>query len=340
MSNNSFSIDLGEKNTRVVAADLSNNKINLVSMGQVETVPNYFSSESETTIEKQAETIYKLYSSLKIKEKNVHVIIPDTFTYSQITEMPKLNEKELVSAIRYQADQFIPMPIDQTTIDIEILKEDQKNKKVTVLIIASPKSLVDQVEKTIDVAGLFPQSLENELSAIGRLTSELIKLKTQNAFLVFNFGFTSSSIYLIDGQTSLILMSRVFKIGLDLFTKDLKVNLNYDDKKSLEILKTIGLEKNASYNIENLVSPIVKELIEEFNKFITLARDQHNLSIEKIFLFNHSNDILSLDKKIESMTSIPTQSLNLIDNVVNNPIYQSFSDEIPSFISAIAGNFR
>ena len=85
--------------------------------------------------------------------------------------MPKLKEKELIAAIRYQADEFIPMAIDETNLDLEVLKEDDKTNKMLIFIVASPKKLVEKIQKTVEMADFVPTTLENELSAVARLTS-------------------------------------------------------------------------------------------------------------------------------------------------------------------------
>ena len=340
MSANSFSLDFGEKYTRIVNAKMIGDKIELINLGYLETVPNFFSADSEANIDKQAESIAKLADSFKLKDKDVSVIIPDSLTYSQIVPMPKLNEKELLSAIRYQADQFIPMPIDEVALDIEILSEDQKNNKLSILIVASPKKTVELVQKTLERANLFPISLENELSAFGRLFSERYKPRVNGLLIVVNLGYTSSSIYLIDGRTSLVLVTRTFKLGLNLFVKDLKVNFSVDEAKAFEALKSIGLTKNASYDIESIVSPLTNEISEEIKKFIVLAKGQYGLSPEKIMIYNHSPLIALFDKKIESMVALPTVDFNLEETILNNPVYQSHLHEIPLYISAISGNLR
>ena len=115
-------------------------------------------------IEDEVTQIRKLIGSLKIS-KNVSLIIPDALTYSQILTMPFLNEKELISAIKYQADQFIPMPIEET-IDIEVIEEitgENKKEKSLLLIVAAPKKVIEKVQTTAELAGLNPESVENEL---------------------------------------------------------------------------------------------------------------------------------------------------------------------------------
>src|SRR6185436_4812366 len=113
----------------------------LLSLGSYETAPNFFDTENQLVLDKQVEILKRLYGNLRIRKKSVNVIIPDSRTYSQIVEMPKLKEKELIAAIRYQADEFIPMAIDETYLDLEILREDKRNHKLLVLIVASPKKV-------------------------------------------------------------------------------------------------------------------------------------------------------------------------------------------------------
>lgn len=339
MNNNDFALEINERYTRICQLKQNGKKLELVVLGSEPTTPLYFTSDNEKLLEKQAEVISKLYTSLKLKDRSVHVIIPDGFTYSQIVEMPKLKEKELLSAIHYQADEFIPMPIEETSLDLEILREDPKTKKVLILIVASPRKIVNQVEKTLEMAGLIPDSLENELSGTGRLFTEYLKFKG-SATLVLNFGFNNSSVYLIDGQTSLVTLARTIKIGLDLFVRDIMINLNWEEKKAYEVLKTIGLNKDASYNIETIVTPLLRELLQEIEKVIILGRDRYNLRAEQIQVFNMDGHIAQFPQKLQAYFSIPTQSMTMSEILVQNPLAQSNAKEMSSYVSVVAANLR
>ncbi len=55
---------------------------------------------------------------------------------------------------------------------------------------------------------------------------------------------------------------------------------------------------------------------------------------------NFCAQVAMLNSRIESFFSLPVVTLDLKDNLVANPITQSFANEIPSFISVIAGNLR
>lgn len=339
MSDKAFSIDLNQKYTRMCDLDIKGDKIEITALGYEDAVPFYYLSENEKIIQNQALLISQMYNKLKIKKKSVNVIIPDEYTFSQIVEMPKLKEKELLAAIRYQADEFIPMPIDETNLDLEILRDDPKTKKLLLLIVASPKKLINQIARTMELAHLVPESLETELSAVGRIFMEVVKSQGKSSIII-NFGYSSTSIYLLDGQSSLIVLARSFRIGYELFVKDLKVNLNWDDKKIVEFLKNIAFNQNGVMDMQSVIGPIMNELYRELEKFIIIARDRYGSTIEKLYLFNYNSQVAGLDTNISTHMTLPIESVNLNTKLVQNPISQSFSSEISSFISVISGNLR
>lgn len=322
---------------RVGDAHLKGDKIELLSLGLKPGIPYFFSSDTQQMIDQQAQIISSLVASLKIKKRIANVIVPDSVTYSQIIEMPQLKEKELLSSIRYQSDEFIPMPIDETNLDIEILREDPVTKKILVLIVAAPKKTVTQVEKAIELAGLMPGNLENELTAMGRLLIEKIKFQPkQTSTLIFNFGNSASSIYLVDGKSSIIVFTRNIKVGLDLFLKDVKVNLNIGDIKGLEMLKSIGFSQGGSYNLETLLQPLTTEIVMEITKVLTIAKDRFNAPVDTLYLYNFDHQIAYFDKKIGELTGIATSSFPIGNVLAQNPITQSFAPEISSFVSIVA----
>lgn len=339
MVGNFFTIEIGEKHTRVTDADIKKDKLTFQSVGYDLTSKDYFSA-SNNPIEVQAKLIQTLISNLKIKKTDVGLIIPDGQTYSQIIEMPKLNEKELLSAIRYQADQFVPMPIEEVSLDIEILKEYPETRKLLILIVAAPKTLVDKIEKTISTAGLNPIFLKNELSAFINLPSQFIKPDDKDDTLVVNLGYLNSSLYILRGSDHLIINNRTFQFGLNIFIRDLMVNLSITEDKAFNMLKEIGFDYTASVNLQPLVEPLAKELNAQIEKGIQLAKNNYQMDIKKILVFNYDGYIKGIVDKIGQTLKLPTFSLNLNQNIVNNPIKVAFETELSSFISNIGGQIQ
>ncbi len=342
MASSSFGIDFGEHYIRVADAQYNNGKFELSTIGEEQALSNFFSDDTEKTIEMQADIVGKLCKDLKINKRGVNAVIPDAFCFSQVMEFATLNQKELLSAVKYQADQFIPLPIDQVIFDLEVVKENSTTKKNTILIIASPKKIVERVEKTIEIAGLIPNSLESELSSIVRFFSSVVTYTEAqpSSYLVVNFGYSTTSLYLIGMPGGVITELRSVKTGFDLFIKELKLNLELADTKALELLSSIGFEKNGTYDLATYVGPLLRDLMNEIGKFVIIAKEKHNLPVKKIYLCNHDNAVHGMDKKFTELLQLPVESLLMRDVLVNNPISQSYANRMSSFIAAINANNR
>ncbi len=332
-----FTIEINERFTRIADLKSNGDLLEMQALGYKDTVPYFFSTENDQLIDKQAQMIEELVSHLRIRKKNVNIIIPDAYTFSQIIEMPELKEKELLAAIRYQADEFIPMPIEDTVLDIEVLSQNPKTKKLLIFIVACPKKIIEQVKKTVEKAHLIPENMENELSAAGRLTSLLFKKGTTTAgtaSIVVNFGNTQSSLYLFDNTSGLIIMARTFKLGLELFVREVKINMSLDDQRAFEAIRNSAAQ---SQTILPIINPGLKEFGQEVERFMLLAREHHNVTISNIYMYNFDVFCPLLGQTMKSKFTIPLESLPIGNLLAKNSISTSFATYMSSFVSVIGG---
>lgn len=341
MSDNFFCIDIDEKFTKVADSKKVGDILEVMALGMTETPDLFYSSNLEKIIEEEATQIKELVETLKITKKNVNLIIPDTLTYSQIVSMPLLNEKELISAIKYQADQFIPMPIEETNIDIEVIEEDQKEKKVLLLIVAAPKKVIEKIQTTAELAGLNPESVENELSGNGRFLTTFnksvlnqYKVNQGQGIVIANFDINSTSLAFFSPEQLTIKESHHLSIGYQLFLKETQVNTDTDVKKAEEILKNYDKKNSSSYPVEKIVGPLVKEFANELKVFISKYNPGSILFINKIFLF--PSLVISLSEEL----SFPINIFNPYSMIKKSQLVETYKDALPIFIPALSANLR
>jgi type IV pilus assembly protein PilM len=341
MSDNFFSLDIDEKFTKVVEAKKAGDVLEVSALGKTETPEYFYTSNLEKNTNDEVTQIKKLVQTLNITKKNVNLIIPDTLTYSQIVSMPLLNEKELISAIRYQADQFIPMPIDETNIDIEVINEDQVEKKVLLLIVAAPKKVIEKIQTTVELAGLDPQSIENELSSNSRFIASfsknifnLYKLNPTQGIVVANFDVNSTSLVYFSPPELVIKENHHLSIGYQLFLKETQVNTDTDIKKAEDLLKTYDKKNPSSYPIEKIILPLVKEFTNELKIFIAKYNPSTVLFTNKIFLFP------SLVTILKEELSFPIDIFNPYSFIKKSPLVDTYKNDLPIFIPALSANLR
>ncbi|VVA43606.1 Type IV pilus biogenesis ATPase PilM [Candidatus Roizmanbacteria bacterium] len=341
MSDNYFSLDIDEKFTKVVESKLVDQFVKISALGKIETPEFFYSSNLEKIVDAEVSQIKKIIETLNIVSKNVNLIIPDSMTYNQIISMPLLNEKELLSAIKYQADQFIPMPIEETNIDIEVIEENQKDKKVLLLIVAAPKKVIERIQTTAELAGLNPESIENELSSYSRFINVFNKniiaqhkITQDKGLIVVNFDTSSSSLSYFSTDQLIIRESHHISIGYNLFLKEAQVNTDTDIKKTEQIIKSYDPKNPSPYPIEKIVEPLVKELANELRNFSAKYSPSSILFTNKIFQF--PSLVTSLSKELP----IPVDIFNPYSMISKSQLVETYKNELSIFLPAIGGNLR
>ncbi len=328
-------LEINENHIRIADAHFRSKVVYLQALGVTDSLPQFFVNiDSDITIQKQAQIIHKLYSDLKLSNKQVNVVIPDTLSYSQIIDMPIMPEKDLISAVRYQADEFIPMSIDETYLDLEVLQTNTETQKISILIAAAPKKIVDGVFRTIQLAGLEANRLETEVCSIGRLVSEIMKSKSlKEAYCVLNLGYSGSSLYFIDNTTHTIEFIKSTKVGYEIILKEVMVNLNLDMVSAIAILHK---PNERSKEVFDAILTSVRELSTEIQRSVDVYVHKKNLPVTRIFTVNYASQIYGFTAIIAELTKLYVEPLPLNTVYVPNTVLKVFSSEITEFASVVS----
>lgn len=345
MAKNILGINIGEHLITMAIVSRSDKQVVPIALALEQIPINMYINESEEAENKIVALVKKMLSEAKITLRNAAIILPDAKSYMRITEAPALTEKELISAIRYQADQFIPLPIEQVSLDIEVLKEDKKNKKKVVFLVAAAETYVDRISRVVEKAGLIPQFLENETTSLFRLLSKYVAIIPQGPnpgyFMFINIGISATSIVLYDMQAKLPIATLGLSIGYDLFVRDLKSNLQLDEVKINQLLQETGFSQVAApYQIAPIIQGPFDELTKEINHFLMVIKDQTNIGISRIFLLGEGNLIADLDKKISQTMGVPTSTYDLTAIVKSNNVSSYFQKSLGLFIPAIGAAIK
>lgn len=334
-------LDIADSEIRLADVKRNGNLFEATALARIDADPLFFKSDVDKNVESQSENISALLAKNGVLKRDVGIIIPDSYTYSRFIEMPRLNEKELLSAVKYQADQFIPMPLEDTNIDIEIVYEDLDSRKNLALIVAAPKKIIQKVERTVERAGLAPIAIETEISASGRLFSSIFKPQSSlnsTGYFFINFGSQTTSLYFFDIQKNILVYSHNFPIGYNLFLKEIQVNLNVDKTKSEELLTTFGITPNSSYHLETILAPAIKDFLTEIQHSTTLITSTFKKQIQGVYLFNNSSKFHGFDVLIGKYLAIPSATLNISSFFTKNSVSSLHRQDMPYYIPAVGGN--
>ena len=74
-------------------------------------------------------------------------------------QLPPLKENEIKDALRFEAETFVPYPLEKVSIDYEIINEDEAGR-LSVLAIAAKNDLMANYVKFFKESGLELRDIE------------------------------------------------------------------------------------------------------------------------------------------------------------------------------------
>lgn len=269
MSKVCVGLDIGFSSIKVVSLLHDKEQYKLLSLASIPSPQPGMVSETEADLEAVSSAIKKLLSAAKIDSREVFAAIPESRVFTRvIDDFPYLTDAELSSAIRYAAEEFIPMSLADVNLNWQVLvRSDSKsgNARTVVLVIASPKKVISKYLKVLQMAQLKPQALETETIAVVR------SLVGNNTFspstLIMQMGATTTDFTAV--SKGLIWLTRSISTGGMALTRSLAQHFNFELSQAEEYKKIYGLmEDQLEGKVFEALKPIVDIIANELRRVI------------------------------------------------------------------------
>lgn len=267
MAKISVGLDIGFSSIKVVALTRRGDLPSLVSLGSISSPQPGIASDTEVDLQKVATSISKLLAAAKINEKEIVAALPESKVFTRvIDDLPYLTDSELQQAIRYASEEFIPLPIQEVSLNWQVISraKDKQNRTI-VFVVASPKSLIQKYVKVFQLAALKPKVLETEIIASTRA------LVGNNPFspttLIIQLGFATSDFAVV--SKGLILLTRSISTGGAALTRAISQAFNFEAMQAEEYKKVYGLlSDQLEGKVFQALKGVVDVIIEETKRVI------------------------------------------------------------------------
>lgn len=295
MSAKTFGLDIGSATMKAVAMVRSGNSISLEAAVVAPSSVNGYLSSSKADLQSLALSIKQMLANAQIITKSVNVSIPESQVYTKIIEIPQLSEQELEGALKWQTEQYIPLPLDQVRTDSQILDRREKDgsKIMTVLLVAAPISLIEKYETIIQGAGLIPEAIETELISAHRALFPLIN--TQEASMIVHAGASTTDIAIT--QNGVIQMAFPLSLGGLAITRAVALDLGIDVTQAEDLKRTYGLNTDMfDGKIGKSLRPILESIAGEIKKAVLLFKEKNeNNPLKQIILSGGTAQLPGVD---------------------------------------------
>lgn len=302
-------LDIGSTTIKVVELEKTGKTNKLITLGLGATPPKGLLSEASFDQMALAEAIKKTCSDAKVSVKDINVALPESLTFTRVIEMPSLSEKELASAIRWEAEQYVPLPLSEVVFDYQVVGQDMIAKgspRMQIFFVAAPKKLVSKYQKIVSMAGFEPVSIETEVLALNRALAEASG--SSPVTLVVRIGASGSTAFVSSGAN--ILLTYALPMGGKAITRALSTDLSIDQMQAEEYKKTYGLSRDVlSGKISNALKPVLDNLVLELKRVISFyqARAIQGMPIQRAVLVGGSAKLPGLVVHLTEQLGIETQ---------------------------------
>ncbi|OGY07838.1 MAG: hypothetical protein A2782_01705 [Candidatus Blackburnbacteria bacterium RIFCSPHIGHO2_01_FULL_43_15b] len=312
-------LDIGAKSIKVAQLEKRGDLFSLLAAGVTVTPGGGLDSENEKDLNLVAEAVKKLLSDAKVTTQNANVVLPENKVITRFVRLPYLTDQEVDSAISWQAEPYIPIPLSEANISYQILRRVDpaggKPGSVEVLLVAAAKSLIQKYMKVAQIVGLNPLNMETELLALQRSVAP-----QQQTVALMDFGSSSTSVGIV--RNGHLALSYTVATGGDALTRVVAQTFNMDFAQAEQYKRTYGLDTDqVEGKVAQALKPIFAGIVDEIKKAIQYYKTE----------IGDSNPVAALvlaggSSGLPGITSFLTESLG-VEVLIGDPFSRITKDQ-------------
>lgn len=341
---------LSRKKPPLIGLDISSTAVKLLELSQnggryrvesyaVEPLPvNSVVEKNIADVEAVGESIRRAIKRSGSKIKTVAVAVAGSSVITKVISMSAaLNDEEMESQIDLEADQYIPYPLDEVSMDFEVLGPSEKNPEmVDVLLAASRKENVETRVSALEIGGMDPKIVDVEAYALENsfalLAEQLPDGGYDQTIAVIDVGATMTTLNVLHDRKIIYTREQVF--GGKQLTEEImrRYGLSYEEAGMAK--RQGGLPDNY---VPEVLDPFKEAMTQQVSRSLQFffSSSQYN-SVDQIILAGGSASIPGIDELIEDKIGTATSIANPFASMSLAPRVkpQTLSNDAPALMIA------
>lgn len=332
-----FAIDIGQSTVKVAQLGYAKNRFHVVGYGYADFNPEAIEDGVITKPEALTKPLKPLLKKIVIGELTTDRVVtslPTDHIFTRVVNLPDMEESDLESAVRLEAEQYVPLPPEEIYIDYTVIKPPTKEDPETMaMLVAAPKNLVDSYMKLFNKLGLEIEAIEPSIFSIMRAVNHAND--SNNPKVVIDFGSESSDLAIYDQSVQL---TSTIATGGTQITQKIAETLEVDHQKAEDIKSRYGIGKSKWQDkLAPALSPILSTLADEVQKML---RYHHNHSkfdepISEISIVGGGANMPGLSDFLTHLTGIEVDICDPWRNIDVKPLQPPHHLETTLYTTAV-----
>ena len=335
---------------KMVGVDIGTASIKIVEIsrwGQGKTLENYGEIKSSSLYKEPFRSVERgsyllsnyfvsravraVLDEAKIKTRGVIFSIPDFSTFCVSFDLPPMTKQEVPEAVYYNAQQYIPLPITETTLDWKIISgtPGEKQSGLKIFLVAIPNQTIQDYQKVAQLAGLELYAVEAEVFGLARaLTSG-----NNKCVCLIDIGVQSTTINIVNKGN--LIKSYSFEFAGSQLTYAISSTLGLGNLEAENVKKEGGLI-NSQENVAKTLYLLIDPLLLEIKKILSDFYIQTEKDVDEIYLTGGTSNLPGLKEYFAEVLKKKIEIPNCFSNILYPPILSKKLEEMaPSFSVAV-----
>lgn len=328
-----FSLDIGHSTVKVVQLCNNRGQAQLVGYGYADFDPAAIKDGVVVDTNKLASALRPLLKQIvigKLTTDRVVASIPTAHIFMRLIELQGLTDTDIAAAVELEAQQYVPLPIEQIYIDYSVLEHGEKTR---VLMVASPKTIVDSYIELFGLLNLEVYGLEPSLLAILRAVN--YGQEGKGSKIIIDFGSDSSDLAIYDGQVRL---TSTIATGGNQITEIIASTLNVDREKAQVIKSRFGIASSKwQQQLAPALAPVLTTLSREVQKMLRYHHERTDTATEivEIIIVGGGANLPGLSDFLTHLSGIPVAACNPWSKIAVKPLQPPHQLETTLYATAV-----
>lgn len=303
-----FGFDIGHGSIKVAQLRFIGKDVMLDGYGSIFFDAGAIKDGEIVNYEVVAEAAHKLFTENitgSISTSAAAVSLPVSHSFNRVIRLPKMEDKDVLDAVRLEAEQYIPVALDELYIDYQLINVDAENHDY--LVAAAPKRVVDSYMNLFGILGLEAAVMEPSILSVTRIVrnSELSDLPT----LVIDCGSTTTDLIIYNNMA--VQVTGTIKFGGDTITRGLMESLNLTELQANTIKSKYGLDASKKQQeIADALEVPLRSFTTEIRKIVRYYEDRggdERGKVEQIIILGGGANLPGLSTFLTNALRIPTR---------------------------------
>ncbi len=301
-------LDIGASAIKAVELTQSGRDLEVTGFGQVE--------HSGDDQDARVQAVRDLISEGGFKTRHVVTGISGKQVIVRYLSIVRMSDEELRNAITFEAEKYVPFPLDDCVIDCQRLEptDEVQGGNMTVVLVAAKRSQLDDHLSTLSAVGVTPEVVDVDAFALSNAHSmcgvmdEGMDASSTTAFV--DIGHSKTSVNVVSGGCSMF--TREIAIGGRDFTEAVSKRLNIGFDEAEDLKRNPG---DGSDTVQDAVLPMIDDLGNEVQLSFDYFEGQFDKEISQILVSGGGSRVSGLEEALGRIFEKPTTAFNPFDHI-------------------------